>query len=108
MHQQHRYLVAPPLPDYNSTTAPVADYRSPRKTETRHNRTVQRQLRRQRRLRHLAELGLVAALPAAAFGYAALLYKRGLAGNTVLIVLLAWTVWSLHHLILRSTDHGPS
>ena len=108
MHQQHRYLVAPPLPYCHSTTAPVADYRSPRKTETRHNRTVQRQLRRQRRLRHLAELGLVAALLPAGFGYAALLYKRGLAGNTVLIILLAWTVWSLHHLILRSKDHGPS
>ena len=107
MNQQH-YLIAPPLPYCNSTTAPVAEYRSPRKTETRHNRTVQRQLRRQRRLRHFAELGLVAAILPAGFGYAALLYKRGLAGNTVLIVLLAWTVWSLHHLILRSKDHGPS
>ena len=61
MHQQHRYLMAPPLPDCNSTTAPVADYRSPRKTEARHNRAVQRRLRRLRRVRHLAELGLVAA-----------------------------------------------
>ena len=107
MHQQH-YLVSPPLPYCNATTAPVTDYRSPRKAETRHNRSVQRQIRRQRRLRHLAELGLVAALLPAGFGYAALLYKRGTAANIFMIILLAWTVWSLHHLILRSKDHGPS